>query len=88
VFTTDGRIIALDLKVLEDDQRYFPNYNVSLVVREDVLADHPEIADLIAPVTEKLTNEVLLRLNAEIDVEGREPADVALEWLQDEGFVQ
>ena len=67
---------------------YFPNYNVSLVVREDVLADHPEIEDLIAPVTEKLTNEVLLRLNAEIDVEGREPADVALEWLQDEGFVQ
>jgi osmoprotectant transport system substrate-binding protein len=74
--------------VLEDDQRYFPNYNVSLVVREHVLADHPEIADLIAPVTEKLTNEVLLRLNAEIDVEGREPADVALEWLQDEGFVR
>ncbi|WP_278256520.1 glycine betaine ABC transporter substrate-binding protein [Nocardioides convexus] len=32
VFTTDGRILALDLKVLQDDRRYFPNYNVSLVL--------------------------------------------------------
>ena len=87
VFTTDGRIVALDLQVLEDDRQYFPNYNVSLVVRDDLLAEHPQIADLIAPVTEELTNEVLLELNAEIDVEGREPADVAREWLAEEGFI-
>ena len=88
VFTTDGRIVALHLDVLEDDREYFPKYNVSLVVRKDVLDDHPEIADLVAPVTKKLTDKVLLRLNAEIDVEGREPADVAYEWLQHEGFLE
>ena len=87
VFTTDGRIIALDLKVLEDDKQYFPNYNVSLVVRDEVLEEYPQIEDIIAPVTEKLTNEVLLKLNAQIDVDGREPADVAMDWLRDEGFV-
>ena len=38
-------------------------------------------------MSEKLTNEVLLKLNAQIDVEGREPADVAYEWLKKEGFV-
>lgn len=87
VFTTDGRIVALDLTVLEDTKEFFPNYNVSFVVREETLEEHEEIADLVAPVTEQLTNEVLLELNAEIDVEGREPADVALEWLESEGFV-
>jgi osmoprotectant transport system substrate-binding protein len=87
VFTTDGRIQALDLKVLEDDRQYFPNYNVSLVVRQDVIDDYPQIKELIGPVSEKLTNKVLLRLNAEIDVDGREPADVAHDWLQDEGFI-
>jgi osmoprotectant transport system substrate-binding protein len=87
VFTTDGRILSLNLTVLEDDRTYFPNYNVALVVRDRVLAEHPEIEDLIDPVTEKLTNEVLLRLNAEIDVKGREPADVAAEWLTEEGFL-
>jgi osmoprotectant transport system substrate-binding protein len=88
VFTTDGRILSLHLTVLEDDRKYFPNYNVSLVVRHSVLEDHPEIQELIEPVAEKLTNEVLLELNAEIDVKGREPADVAAEWLTDEGFLQ
>lgn len=88
VFTTDGRILALDLQVLEDDRKYFPNYNVSFVLREEVAEANPEIADLIAPVSEKLTNEALLELNAQVDVEGREPVDVAHEWLQDEGFIE
>jgi osmoprotectant transport system substrate-binding protein len=88
VFTTDGRILALHLKVLEDDRKYFPNYNVSLVVRDPVLMANPAIKELIAPVTRKLTNQVLLRLNAEIDVKGREPADVASEWLTQEGFLK
>jgi osmoprotectant transport system substrate-binding protein len=87
VFTTDGRILALDLKVLEDDKLYFPLYNVALVVRQELMKEHPEIGDLIAPVTEKLTNEVLLELNARVDVEGQEPAQVAYDWLVEEGFV-
>ena len=80
--------VAATSTVLEDDRQYFPNYNVSLVVRHTVLEDHPEIQELIEPVAEKLTNKVLLKLNAEIDVKGREPADVAAEWLTDEGFLQ
>ena len=87
VFTTDGRILALDLKVLEDDRNFFPKYNVTLVLDQATAEKYPQIADLIEPVSKKLTNEVLLRLNAEIDVTGREPADVAWEWLKKEGFV-
>ncbi|MDF9715661.1 glycine betaine ABC transporter substrate-binding protein [Nocardioides sp. ChNu-153] len=87
VFTTDGRILALDLTVLEDDQQYFPKYNVSLVLREDVAEEYPEIEDLMAPVTEALTDEVLIELNARVDVDGEEPADVAYDWLVEQGFV-
>ena len=87
VFTTDGRIVALDLQVLEDDRAYFPNYNVSLVVREEVAEAHPEIEEIMAPVTEQLTDQVLLDLNAQIDVDGREPEDVAFDWLEEQGFV-
>ena len=87
VFTTDGRILALDLKVLEDDRNFFPKYNVTLVLNQETAKQYPQIANLIEPVSKKLTNEVLLKLNAEIDVTGREPADVAWEWLKEEGFV-
>ena len=87
VFTTDGRIVALDLEVLEDDRNFFPKYNVTLVLDQETAKKYPQIADLIAPVAEKLTNEVLLELNADVDVNGREPADVAYDWLKKEGFV-
>jgi osmoprotectant transport system substrate-binding protein len=87
VFTTDGRILALKLKVLEDDRNFFPKYNVSLVLTEAVAKKYQQISDLIAPVSERLTNEVLLELNAQVDVDGREPAEVAYEWLKKEGFV-
>lgn len=87
VFTTDGRIVALDLTVLEDDRQYFPKYNVSLVVDDAVLEEYPQIADLFGPVSEALTDEVLLELNAKVDVEGQEPVDVAYDWLKSEGFI-
>ncbi|RNI24230.1 glycine betaine ABC transporter substrate-binding protein [Flexivirga caeni] len=88
VFTTDGRIVALHLKVLQDDRSFFPKYNVSFVVRDKVIKKYPQIADLVAPVTKKLTNDVLLHLNAQVDVDGKEPADVAYDWLRKEGFVK
>jgi osmoprotectant transport system substrate-binding protein len=87
VFTTDGRIVALDLRVLEDDRNFFPKYNVSLVMNKAISEKYPEIADLAEPVSKKLTDKVLLKLNADIDVNGREPAEVAYEWLKDEGFI-
>jgi osmoprotectant transport system substrate-binding protein len=87
VFTTDGRIVALDLRVLQDDRNFFPKYNVSLVLNKTTSEKYPQIADLAEPVSKKLTDKVLLELNADIDVNGREPAEVAYEWLKDEGFV-
>ena len=88
VFTTDGRILALDLVVLEDDRQFFPKYNLSGVVNGELLDEYPQIADLLAPVSEKLTNDVLLELNAKVDVDGGDPAEVAFDWLTQEGFIE
>ena len=88
VFTTDGRIDALHLTPLEDDKSFFPKYNASFVVRQEVLEEHPQIADLFAPVAKVLTNDVISALNREVDVDGREPADVAHDWLVKEGFLK
>lgn len=87
VFTTDGRIKALDLQVLEDDREFFPKYNMAPVVSQGLMDDYPQIADLFAPVTEKLDDETLIDLNARVDVDGEEPTDVAWDWLRDEGFI-
>lgn len=87
VFTTDGRIIALDLVLLEDDQSFFPKYNAAVVMREGFAEAHPAVAEVMAPISAALTDDVATELNRQVDVEGLEPAEVARQWLVDNGFV-
>jgi osmoprotectant transport system substrate-binding protein len=87
VFTTDGRIDSLDLTVLEDDQGFFPAYNVAPVLTDDVLESYPQLADVYDQISPALTDDELRTLNRRVDVEGEEPADVAFDWMVDKGFV-
>ena len=87
VFTTDGRIPGLKLKVLEDDKAFFPHYNLSAVVNSEMLEQHPEVAEIFAQLSPKLTNEVMLDLNARVDTGGEDPAIVARDWLVKEGLL-
>ncbi|MDP9458750.1 MAG: glycine/betaine ABC transporter substrate-binding protein [Actinomycetota bacterium] len=87
VFSTDGRIVSNDLVILEDDQDFFVEYRGALTLRQETLDEFPAIADVMAPIGEALTDEVVTELNAQVDVEGREPADVAEEWLDGEGLL-
>ncbi|WCD86700.1 Osmoprotectant-binding protein OsmX [Streptomyces xanthophaeus] len=87
-YTTDGRIKAMDLDTLTDDRRFFPNYNAAPELNAKTLAKYPVIAELLDPVTKKLTTEVAQELNAKVDVEGQDPHEVAKEWLLKEGFIK
>ncbi|WP_024800015.1 glycine betaine ABC transporter substrate-binding protein [Nocardia sp. BMG51109] len=87
VATTDGRIPALNLKLLDDDQKFFPKYNAALVMRQAFADDHPQVAEVIEPITRLMTNEAVTELNRKVDVEGQEPANVARDWLVSQGFV-
>lgn len=87
VFTTDGRIAALDLTVLTDDKQFFAHYNPSVTMKKEFFEAHPEIADVTAPVTAALTNDVIIDLNKQVDVDGRDPSVVARDWMVSRGFV-
>ncbi|MBH0130799.1 glycine betaine ABC transporter substrate-binding protein [Salinibacterium sp. NK8237] len=87
VFATDGRIEALDLTVLEDDKNYFPSYSAAVNVRTEIVEQYPEIADVFAPITAAISDDVMRRLNGLVDVDGEQPADVAFEWMVEEGFI-
>ncbi|PWV81188.1 glycine betaine ABC transporter substrate-binding protein [Nocardia neocaledoniensis] len=87
VAATDGRIPALDLVLLVDDRGFFPKYNAAVVMHGDFAAAHPQVAQIMAPISARLTNEVITELNRQVDIEGREPADVARDWMVAEGLV-
>nr|WP_067703007.1 glycine betaine ABC transporter substrate-binding protein [Nocardia jejuensis] len=87
VAATDGRIPALDLRLLEDDRSFFPQYNAALVMREDFAKAHPQVVEVLAPISRLLTNETITGLNRQVDVDGREPEHVAREWMAAQGFI-
>ena len=87
VFVTDGRVRALGLTVLEDDQRFFPFYNPCLNVRQEVSDRNPGIADLFAPISEALMNETLRDLNARVEVDGESEAEVARRFLRENALL-
>lgn len=88
VFTTDGRIKAMDLSLTEDDKHFFPNYNVAPEINSKALKKYPKMAEVLDPITKKLNNKVAQELNSKVDVEGQDPHEVALDWLVQEGFVK
>jgi osmoprotectant transport system substrate-binding protein len=87
VFSTDGRIDALELTLLEDDLNFFPAYNAAPVFGTEVLEEHPGLEEVFARVAAELTDEELRRMNLLVDVEGKEPADVAFDFMVDKGFI-
>lgn len=87
VFTTDGRIPTLNLRVLEDDKQFFPLYNLTEVIATDLLDAHPELAEIFAQLNPRLTNETMMMLNAKVDSDGDDPAIVAREWLIEQGLL-
>ena len=88
VFTTDGRIEALDLTVLEDTENAFISYLSSVTMMNEFNEANPSLSTLFEEIGQPLTEERMTSLNAAVDVDGEFPEDVAAQYLQEEGFVE
>lgn len=87
-YTTDGRIKAFDLKVLEDDQHFFPPYDASLVARNDVLKAHPKLKGVLQKLSGKIDTEKMQELNYEADGKMKEPSVIAKEFLEEHHYFE
>ncbi|MDQ3306259.1 MAG: glycine/betaine ABC transporter substrate-binding protein, partial [Actinomycetota bacterium] len=76
----------LDLTVLEDDEQFFASYLPSLTVREGV-DGLDQLQELFAPVAAALDTETMQALNAQVDVDGEQPEDVASAFLEENGLI-
>jgi osmoprotectant transport system substrate-binding protein len=87
-YGTDGSLAALDLVVLKDPKGVQPVYEPAPIVRKAVLDEYPRIADVLDPVFKGLTLETLQKLNGEVAVEGKDPRQVARDYLKAEGYLK
>lgn len=88
VYGTDGGIAPSGLVVLDDDKHVQPVYQPAPVIREEVLKQNPQIADLLKPVFEKLDLTTLQDLNGRVQVGGEPVKAVAEDFLKQNGFLQ
>ena len=87
-FATDGRIPAFNLVVLEDDMRFFPPYFAAPVVRAELLAKAPKMADVLNQLAGKISDDTMAALNYAVDGKKQEAEAVAKEFLQSKGIIK
>jgi glycine betaine/choline ABC-type transport system substrate-binding protein len=85
---TDGRLSVADLLVLRDDKQYFPPYDCVLAVRSALLTSHPAVRQALDELAGRFSDAAMRRLNYQIDGEHRPVAEVAREFLRDQGLLQ
>ncbi|WP_133580112.1 osmoprotectant ABC transporter substrate-binding protein [Aureibacillus halotolerans] len=87
-YSTDGRIKEYDLKVLEDDKQFFPPYDASPVIRNEVLEKYPKIKEITERLGNQITTEQMQELNYKADVENTSPRNIAEEFLEDRNYFE
>jgi len=102
VFGTDASIAKYGWHIYSDDKSFFPPYDLTPYVREEVLKKYPEIADILdglvhtfpgggKPATSGMVarcQKVWQALNARVDIERMEPGEVARDYLVEHGLVK
>lgn len=87
-FTTDAQLSRDDVKVLEDDKHLQVNYFCSTVVRNEALEEYPGLEDALMEMDGILTDQEMAELNYQVEVDGKDEADVAEEFLISKGILE
>ncbi|MGB2957879.1 MAG: glycine betaine ABC transporter substrate-binding protein [Bacteroidota bacterium] len=86
-YSTDGRIEAYNLAILEDDRSFFPPYHAAAVVRRTTLGKLPQLGPVLRRLSGAIDTDTMQRLNYRVDQDKISPADVAKEFLSDRGLL-
>ncbi|MGQ0545428.1 MAG: ABC transporter permease/substrate-binding protein [Betaproteobacteria bacterium] len=76
-YTTDAKIARYGLRVLEDDQGFFPRYDAVLLYRRDAPARYPEAFARLRALEGRIDERLMMRMNAAAELEGRSFAEAA-----------
>lgn len=85
-YSTDGRIKAFDLLVLDDNRHAFPPYAAAPVIRQATLNRYPELGPTLNKLAGKLTDSVMTALNYQADYQKQSPEVIASNFLKQVGL--
>jgi osmoprotectant transport system substrate-binding protein len=89
VFTTDPQIKRNGEVLLRDDKGMLPPYNSTLVMRAALARSAgPDLRTTIEILQRPLTDDAMQELGARVDLDHKNPAEVAREYLRETGLVR
>lgn len=81
-YSTDGRLKAYDLVVLEDDRHIFPPYYAAPIVSDIALKKFPELERTLNMLSGAITDSIMTELNYRTDYLHQSPERVAKDFLE------
>ncbi len=82
VYATDAEIAYYDLRVLEDDLHYFPDYNAIVLYRAELEQRAPQVVAGFRRLTQRIDARAMRSMNAQVKLEGRSETSVAADFLE------
>jgi len=86
-YTTDGKLLRYDIRVLLDDQQFFPPYDAAPVVRTSTLEQYPELRRVLNRLAFRIDDATMRKLNYQVEERGGSFKEVARAFLRANGFV-
>ena len=80
-YTTDGRIAAYDLRVLDDDRGAIPPYDAIVLASARLAREAPDVLDALARFDGAIDADRMRGMNLRVDERGEDPAAVAAAFV-------
>lgn len=84
-FSTDGRIAAYNLVLLDDNRQVIPPYEAIVLLRPGFRASFPRVAQQFEALENAISTAEMQRLNGLVDETKQSPRTVAEEFLRSRG---
>ncbi len=81
IYSTDAKIRQYGLRVLDDDNHYFPRYDAVLLYRLDLPQRAPQAWRALQGLEGRITTDAMIAMNAQAELEGRPFTRIAHDWL-------
>ncbi len=81
-YTTDAKISAYELRLLEDDLNYFPRYDALLLIRQDLASRFPQVMSSLLRLEGAVSEAEMMAANSRVELDQISETQVAAEFLR------
>jgi len=87
-YATDSRMKKMNFVPLEDDKGFAYPYDGAYVVRQDLLKQYPKLQGILEEVAGKIDDMTMSDLNAQFDIDQKDPEVIAKDFLKKIGLIK